>query len=188
MSFENDIQESLKVLQSGGIILYPTDTIWGLGCDATNEIAVKKIFKLKQREEKKALIVLVDNVQTILDYVTNTETKIFDHLAKTQKPTTVIYNDPKNIAGNLIGEENTLAIRIVNDEFCKTLIRQLQKPIVSTSANISGQKFPENFKAISNKIKNGVDYIVQHRQNDLSKSAPSSLIKLNKKGEIEVIR
>ena len=188
MNFEKDIQESLKVLKSGGIILYPTDTIWGIGCDATNENAVKKIFQLKQRKDKKTMIILVSDEQMILNYITHPDKKIFDHLTKIKKPTTVIYEQAKHIAQNSISNEGTIAIRIVNDLFCQTLIHQFKKPIVSTSANISGEDHPENFTAISSKIKNGVDYIVEHRQSDLSKSAPSSIIKLNKDGDIEIIR
>ncbi len=187
MNFQKDIEESVKVLKSGGIILYPTDTIWGIGCDATNENAVQKIFSLKERPEKKSFIVLVSEGKEINNYVANAD-KIMEYLTKTKKPTTVIYEHAKNVAQNLISNDGTIAIRIVKDEFCKALITQFKKPIVSTSANISGQASPENYKAISKKIKNGVDYIVQHRQNDLSKSSPSSIIKLNKDGDIEIIR
>jgi L-threonylcarbamoyladenylate synthase len=188
MNFEKDIEESVKVLKSGGIILYPTDTIWGIGCDATNENAVQKIFSLKERPEKKSFIVLVSEGKEINNYVANADKKIVEYLTKTKKPTTVIYEHAKNIAQNLISNDGTIAIRIVKDEFCNALIHQFKKPIVSTSANISGEASPENFHAINSAIKNGVDYIVQHRQNDLSKSSPSSIIKLSKQGEIEVIR
>lgn len=187
-SFENDIAECCSVLASGGLILYPTDTIWGIGCDATNADAVKKIYQLKKREEKKSMIILVADEKEIFNYIESPDKKISGYLSSVKKPTTVIYEHAKNLASNLISEDVTIAIRIVNDEFCKSLITQFKKPIVSTSANISGEPFPKNFNEIDMKIKKGVDYIVQHRQNDLMSSQPSSIIKLNNKGEIEILR
>lgn len=187
-SFENDIEKCLDVLSSGGLIVYPTDTIWGIGCDATNEKAVEKIFSLKKRDDKKTMIILVADEEEILKYVVSPQQKIFDFLSATEKPTTVIYPHAKDLAKNLISEDGTIAIRIVKDNFCKALIKQFKKAIVSTSANISGENFPKNFNEIDPVIKNGVDYIVQHRQNDFSISQPSSIIKLNEDGKIIVIR
>lgn len=187
-SFENDIINSLPVLQSGGIILYPTDTIWGIGCDATNSDSVKKIFSLKKREEKKSMIILVSDEKMIDDYVLNPSKKILAYIFARQKPTTAIFKNAINLPSNLINEDGTIAIRIVKDDFCKQLILQLKKPLVSTSANISGEKYPQNFSDISKEIKNGVDYIVQHRQNDFESNLPSSIIKLSSKDEIEFIR
>jgi len=188
MNRQNDINECCHVLEQGGLILYPTDTIWGIGCDATNEKAVEKIYKLKKRDDKKSMIILVADEKDILHYAEDPGKKIFDHLSSTVKPTTVIYERAKNIAPNLISSDGTLAIRIVKDTFCKQLIGQFRKPIVSTSANISGEPFPGNFNEIRDEIKNGVDYIVQHRRNDIKPSQPSSIIRLNAEGEIEVLR
>ncbi len=186
--FEKDIINSLKTLRAEGIILYPTDTIWGIGSDATKKTSVQKIFELKKRPEKKSMIILVADENMIGDYVSNPSEKILAFLAKTETPTTAIFKNAYHLPSNLINEDGSIAIRIVNDEFCRELIQQLQKPLVSTSANFSGEKFPQNFTEISKEIKNGVDYIVQHRRNDFSKKAPSSIIKLNDQDEIEVIR
>ena len=186
-NFENEISDCIEVLSRGGLILYPTDTIWGSGCDATDEQAVEKIFSLKKRDDKKSMIVLVANEKGIYNYVENPDKKIFDYLNSTKDPTTVIYEHAKNIAQNLINSDGTIAIRIVKDDFCNQLISQFKKPIVSTSANISGDVFPKNFSEISDAIKNGVDHIVQHLSEDIS-SQPSSIIKLNSEGEIEILR
>ncbi len=188
INFENDIANSLSVLHSGGIVLYPTDTIWGIGCDATNQDAIRKIFSLKKREEKKSMIILVAEEKMIFDYVINPSQKMLSYIANNQKPTTAIFEKANNLPGNLINEDGTVAIRIVKDNFCRQLILQLQKPLVSTSANISGEAYPQNFEQISNTIKNGVDYIVQHRQNDFTPHSPSSIIKSGSNGEIEIIR
>ncbi len=187
-NFDNDIKRCIKVLKSGGIILYPTDTIWGIGCDATNEKAVEKIFALKKRPDKKSMIILVAYEKDIFKYVNNPDKKLLDYLSATEKPTTVIYERAKNIAQNLISSDGTIAIRIIKDNFCKQLLIQYKKPIVSTSANISGEPFPTCFNDISTEIKNGVDYMVQHRQNDLMSSQPSSIIKLNTEGTIDILR
>lgn len=187
-NFNMDIENSLEVLKKGGLILYPTDTIWGIGCDATNANAVNNIYKLKNRPDKKSMIILVADERDIYNYVEDPDKKIFTYLSTVQKPTTVIYNQAKNVAQNLINADGTIAIRIVKDTFCKTLISLYKKPVVSTSANISGEKFPENFAAIDPVIKNGVDYIVQHRQNDFVPAQPSSIIRLSKEGKIEVLR
>lgn len=187
-NFDNDIKRCIKVLKSGGIILYPTDTIWGIGCDATKEKAVEKIFALKKRPDKKSMILLVAEQKDIFNYVVDPNEKIFEYLSVTDKPTTVIYQGAKHLADNLISSDGTIAIRIVKDDFCQQLLTQFKKPIVSTSANISGEPFPKCFNDIPSAIKNGVDYIVQHRQNELMSSQPSSIIKLNTEGKVEVIR
>jgi L-threonylcarbamoyladenylate synthase len=186
--FENDINNCLAVLEKEGIILYPTDTIWGIGCDATDFNAVQKIFQLKKRDEKKSMIILVDDEAMIHDYVSNPSPKMLSFISKADRPTTAIFKNAIHLASNLINEDGSVAIRIVRDEFCRQLIENMKKPLVSTSANISGEKFPQNFNEVSDAIKNGVDYIVQHRQNDYSKSTPSSIIKLNEQDEIEIIR
>lgn len=188
MNFENDIANSMNCLLTGGIILYPTDTIWGIGCDATNTNAIQKIYQLKKREEKKSLIILVDDEKMIHEYVIHPSPKILSVVNSAARPTTAIFENAWNLPSKLINEDGTIAIRITKDDFCRQLIGQLNKPLVSTSANISGENYPQNFNEISEEIKSGVDYIVQHRRNDLSKSAPSSIIKLNEKNEIQFFR
>ena len=185
---EREIATTLSVLQSSGIILYPTDTIWGIGCDATDGQAVKKIYDLKKREEKKSMIILVQKEAMIHDYVSNPSNKLLEYLAGRSHPTTAIFMNAFNLPAELINEDGSIAIRIVQDNFCQELIRELKKPIVSTSANFSGEKYPQNFHEITAEIKNGVDYIVQHRQNNLKKHAPSSIIKLDEGGNIIHLR
>ena len=187
MNFDNDIEECLQVLRDGGVILYPTDTVWGLGCDATNPVAVEKIYRIKQRTDEKALIVLVADENDILRHVAAPDLALFDHLQKSIKPTTVIYPGALGFADNLIAKDGSIAIRICGDKFCKHLIKRFQRPIVSTSANISGEITPGNFKEINLQIINAVDYVVRYRQDDLSKAEPSSLIKWQN-GKIEIIR
>ncbi|MDP9230151.1 MAG: L-threonylcarbamoyladenylate synthase [Bacteroidota bacterium] len=188
MNFEKDILACLETLRNGGLILYPTDTIWGIGCDATNAKAVEKIYQLKSREEKKTMIVLVADEKDILKYITQPDLRVFDYLKKTTRPTTVIYQGATGLAENLVSKDGSIAMRIVRDEFCKHLIKRFRKPIVSTSANISDQPTPKNFLEINGEIKNGVDYVVQFRQDDKSQGTPSSIIKWNNKGTFEVIR
>ena len=188
MNFENDILNCLKVLREGGTILYPTDTIWGIGCDATNEEAVEKIFQLKKRPIEKSLIVLVTDERQVLQHVASPDLAVFDWLKKNPKPTTVIYDGAIGLADNLVADDGTIAIRICADGFCKQLIRRFGKPIVSTSANISAQAAPKNFSEITDEIKNGVDYIVQYRQNNFSTAQPSSLIKWKKDGTVYIFR
>jgi len=188
MNFENDIQHCLTVLQNGGLILYPTDTIWGIGCDATNAAAVAKIYALKKRPDEKSMIVLLGAEKELLKYITQPHPEIFDYLKTVSKPTTVIYEGAINLADNLINKDGTIAIRIVNDDFCRQLVKRFRKPIVSTSANLSGLPAPQTFSAISDVIKNGVDYIVQHRQQDNTTALPSAIIKRNADGTMHIIR
>jgi len=188
MNFENDIINCLKVLKEGGTILYPTDTIWGIGCDATNAKAVEKIYQLKKRPDEKAMIALVADESNVLQYVASPDFRVFDYLKQSSKPTTVVYDGAIGFADNLINKYGTIAIRICKDEFCKHLIKRFRKPIVSTSANISGEPFPENFSEINTEIKTVVNYVVQYRQNDKSAVQPSSLIKWNKDGTITILR
>ena len=185
------IKESEKVneiIRKGGIILYPTDTIWGIGCDATNPDAIKRIYQLKKREEKKSLIIMVDDIKMIENYVNDPSKKLLAFLQDQQYPTTCIFKNAIHLPTTLINEDGTIAIRIVKDLFCKSIISRLKKPLVSTSANISGAPFPKNFAEISDQIKSGVDYIVMHRQQDLSESEPSAIITLNDSGEIIKLR
>src|SRR5690242_15906130 len=187
MSFEKDIEHCLEILKTGGTILYPTDTIWGIGCDATNAIAVEKIIELKQRPSQKSFVVLVADEREILKYVASPDLAVFDYLDKTQKPTTVIYDHALGLAENVLAEDGSVAIRICKDEFCKHLIKRFRKPIVSTSANISGQPAPASFKDVDKAIVNGVDYVVKYRQDEDLKAVPSSIIKWEN-GNIIVIR
>ena len=187
MNFEDDILKCLEVLRDGGIILYPTDTIWGIGCDATNEDAVKKIYSLKKRPDEKSMIVLVADEKEVLRHVSQPDLEVFDYLKKTQKPTTVIYSGAIGFADNLIGKDGSIAIRICKNEFCKHLIKRFRKPIVSTSANISGEPSPKNFSDISGQIRSNVDYVVQFGQDNKTNAEPSSLIKWEK-GKLIVLR
>ena len=186
--YENDIRECLYALQNGGLILYPTDTIWGIGCDAGSAAAVEKIYLLKKRSDKKTMIVLLEEEKEILKYVTQPDPKIFDYIKGVHKPTTVIYEGGIGLAHNLIQQDGTIGIRITNDPFCRQLIRQYGKPLVSTSANISGYPPPVVFSDIDVAIINGVDHVVQHRQNDTIPSQPSSIIKWNADGSLTIIR
>jgi L-threonylcarbamoyladenylate synthase len=187
MNFDYDIENCLRVLKAGGLILYPTDTVWGIGCDATNAEAVEKIYSLKQRPDEKAMIVLVADEKDILNHVAAPDLSVFDYLEKTKKPTTVIYDGAIGFADNLIGIDGSIAIRICQEIFCRQLIKRFRKPIVSTSANISGEQAARTFAEIGDEIKRGVDYIVNYRQNDKSIAKPSSLIKWNN-GVVEILR
>ena len=176
-SFFLDVKECVKILKAGGLILYPTDTIWGIGCDATNKKAVEKIYQLKKRSDKKTMIILVAHEKEISLYADQPEKELLDHLQHSAKPITVIYKNAKRLAKNLISEDNTIAIRICKEIFCSDLIKDFGKPIVSTSANIAGQKPPMNFSRIRDEIKKGVDYIVQYRRGDTDPAKPSTLIR-----------
>lgn len=182
-----ELGKALTVLKQGGLILYPTDTVWGIGCDATNHEAIQKIFKLKRREDSKTMICLVCNLDMLKSLVEEIPNNALDIIKYAQKPTTIIYDRPKLVAENLIANDNSLAIRLVKHDFCQTLIKRFKKPIVSTSANISGKPTPKTFKEIENEILKGVDYIVNLEQNN-SAANPSSIIKLSNNGEVKIIR
>src|SRR5258706_8993078 len=160
--FTEDIEKALQVLHNGGMLLYPTDTVWGIGCDATNEEAVNKIILLKQRPIQKSFVVLVASEKDILHYTAAPDLAVFDFLQTLEKPTTVIYEHALGIAENVCNKDGSAAIRICNDAFCRHLIKRFRKPIVSTSANISDEASPRNFSEISSVIRQGVDYIVQY--------------------------
>ena len=185
---QDQINSATEILKQGGLTLYPTDTIWGIGCDATNEEAVKRIFKIKKRSDSKSLIVLVDNdvrLQRTLEEVPEVAWDIMDY---SKKPVTIIYDNPKGIAKSAINKDHSIGIRVVKDAFCKKLISKLNKPIISTSANISGEKQANCFKEISEEIKNSVDHIVNLRQNDQNLNDSSMIIKLDASGLINIIR
>ena len=188
MKFEEDIQECLKVLKTGGVILYPTDTIWGIGCDATDAKAVEKVFQLKKRPDEKAMIVLVAEEKDVLKYVANADLRVFDYLQQNAKPVTVVYEGAIGLADNLVSKDGSIAIRICKEPFCKHLIKRFRKPIVSTSANISGLPPATFFSEISDELKNGVDYSVKYRQDDKAVATPSSIIKWGKDGTVTILR
>lgn len=183
-----EIKKAVEVLEKGGLILYPTDTIWGIGCDATNEDAVKKVYELKKRSDSKALIVMIDNSVKLDYYVDRVPDIAWDLIEVTDKPLTIIYDNARNLASNLIAEDGSLAIRVTEEAFSKELCKRFRKAIVSTSANVSGEPSPANFSEISDVIKNGVDYVVNFRREEKTKSKSSSIIKLGASGEIKVIR
>lgn len=187
VNFEKDIEECLRILQGGGLILYPTDTVWGIGCDATNAEAVEKIYYLKQRPDNKAMIVLLADERDVLKYVAAPDLQVFDYLETTNKPTTVIYDGAIGFAENLTSKDGSIAIRICNEVFCRHLIKRFRKPIVSTSANIAGQPTPKIYSEITEEIKIGVNYIVRYRQDDDTVAVPSSVIKWEN-GSVVVIR
>ncbi len=187
-SFADDIAKALEVLRSGGIILYPTDTIWGLGCDATNPKVVKRIYDIKQREDAKSMLILMENPNLLNSYITEVPEIAWDLIEVAESPLTIIYPGAKNLALNLLSQDGSVGIRITNEAFTRQLIQRFRKPVVSTSANISGQKSPRNFNEISDEIKRAVDYIVGYRQDDFSIANPSGIIKLGVGGQIEIIR
>ena len=183
-----DIKAALDVLQKGGIILYPTDTIWGIGCDACNENAVKKVYEIKNREDSKSMLVLMENVAMLDRYINEVPEIAYDLIELTDKPLTIIYDGAKNLAKNLIAEDGSVGIRMTTEAFSSELIRRFKRPIVSTSANISGKPSAACFSEIDLKIIESVDYVVKYRQDDFEKAEPSGIIKLGRGGEIKVIR
>lgn len=175
-------------MREGGVILYPTDTIWGIGCDATNEDAVRRVYEIKQRQDSKAILVLVDSSVKVDFYVRDVPEVAWDLIDLADKPLTIIYSGARNLAANLLAEDGSVGIRVTNEDFSKRLCQQFRKAIVSTSANISGQPSPKNFSEISEEVKSAVDYIVGYRQEEISNPKPSSIIKLDKGGVIKIIR
>ncbi|AIM35515.1 L-threonylcarbamoyladenylate synthase [Sphingobacterium sp. SG20118] len=184
----NDINQALEVLKNGGLILYPTDTIWGIGCDATNPEAVEKVFQLKGRAKDKSLIILLHNENQLASYVTEIPEVAYQMIEYTEKPLTIIYSAAKNLAPNVIAEDGSIGIRIVKHDFCQQLLQRFRKPLVSTSANLSGDPSPTCFDDISAEIKDHVDYIVNFGQQVISDGKSSSLMKLDPSGKFEFIR
>jgi L-threonylcarbamoyladenylate synthase len=187
MDLNQEIQNALEVLQNGGIILYPTDTVWGIGCDASNEEAVDKIYKLKKRAESQSMIVLMNGDKMIHNTFKEVPETAWQIMDLSEKPTTLILDKPQNIAKNLIATDNTLGIRVVKDSFCFKLIDKLKKPLVSTSANISGKPTPMTFSEISKEILNGVDYVV-NLSREKKCGNPSTIIKIALDNQVKVIR
>lgn len=185
---KEDLNKALETLKNGGIILYPTDTIWGIGCDATNPEAVEKVFALKGRDKSKSMIVLLHNDNQLAGYVNDVPEVAYQLIEVADRPMTIIYSNAKNLASNVIAEDGSVGIRIVNHPFCQQLLQRFRKPIVSTSANISGQPSAAAFDEITEEIKQGVDYIVQYGQQDTTKGKPSIIMKLDPSGKFEFIR
>ena len=175
-------------MNEGGVILYPTDTIWGIGCDATNEEAVRRVYQIKQRSDSKAMLGLVDSPVKVDFYVQDVPEVAWDLIEVADKPLTIIYSGARNLASNLIAEDGSVGIRVTNEEFSKRLCQQFRKAIVSTSANISGQPSPANYSEITEELKSMVDYVVGYRQEEMGHPKPSSIIKLDKGGVIKIIR
>jgi L-threonylcarbamoyladenylate synthase len=182
-----EIHNAFEVIKNGGIILYPTDTVWGIGCDATNPDAVKKIYELKQREESKSMIVLVNGERMLYNIFNEIPEVAWQIIELTNKPTTLVLDKPKNVAANIIAEDNTLGVRLVTEPFCYKLMERMKKPLVSTSANVSGRPTPNSFKEIDHHILDGVDYIVNLHHDKIA-AKPSSIIKIGNDLQVKVIR
>lgn len=186
-AIKTEINTTINALKNGGIILYPTDTVWGIGCDAQNSEAIKKIYALKQRAETKSMICLVANLTMLSRYINEIPEAAVSILKTISRPTTIIYNNPKFLAENIIAEDNTIAIRIPNEDFCQQLLKAYDGAIVSTSANISGHPTPQSFNEISKDIIKGVDYVVNLHQ-EKTNTNPSKIIKVNSDGSLKIIR
>ena len=188
MNPQDDIKKAIEVMKNGGVILYPTDTVWGIGCDATNAEAVAKVYKIKHRDDSKALICLVDSPVRLQRYVRNVPEVAWQVMELATKPTTVIFDNAVNLAPNLIAEDGSIGMRVTQEDFSKELCYRFQKPIVSTSANISGEPAAENYKDISEELLNSVDYVCYSRRQEKKPHTPSSIIRIKVNGEVEIIR
>jgi L-threonylcarbamoyladenylate synthase len=188
MNYEDDLKSSLETLSKGGIILYPTDTVWGLGCDAVNRSAVEKIFTIKSRSESKSMIILVDSEGMLERYVQNIPPIVYEITGASDSPITIIYPEGKNLAPGVCSEDGSVGIRICKEEFCNELIRRFRKPIISTSANISGKPFPSHFGEIDDEVISSADYVVRYRQKDRQRCSVSPVIKVDKNGVLKIIR
>jgi len=185
---KDEVNKALEVVRKGGVILYPTDTIWGIGCDATNEAAVRRVFEIKRRADSKAMISLVDNPNRLARYVRDIPDVAWDMMELAMTPLTIIYDDVMGLAPGMIAEDGSAAFRVTKEEFSHELCFRLQKPLVSTSANISGEQTARTFKEISDEIKNAVDYVVHYSQQGKEKHQPSRIVKIGKNCEVKVIR
>lgn len=188
VDFENDIKECVHTLQNGGTILYATDTVWGLGCDALNEQAVDKVFALKQRPKEKSLIVLLADARDVLQYVAAPHPDIIAIIEGFERPTTVIYDNALGFPDNVVNKDGSIAIRVTTDPFCKALIKRFRRPIVSTSANVSGQPTPAIYSLVEDAIRTGADYAVKYRQDDNNILPPSRIVRINDDGSLQIIR
>jgi L-threonylcarbamoyladenylate synthase len=187
MDINTEVFNAFEIIKNGGIILYPTDTVWGIGCDATNEEAIQKIYALKQRVETKSMIVLLNGERMMYNVFKEVPEVAWQILDLSEKPTTLILDNPRNVAKNIIAEDQTLGVRIVTEPFCFKLMERMKKPLVSTSANISGMFTPKTFKEISPEIIKGVDYVVNLQHDKVCKN-PSTIIKLGLDSQVKVIR
>jgi L-threonylcarbamoyladenylate synthase len=188
MNFEEDIKSCLTTLEAEGTILYPTDTVWGIGCDALSEKAVEKVFSLKQRPANKGFIVLLADPRDVLQYIAAPHPDIIDIMSAFERPTTIIFEGPLGFPDNLLNNDGTIAIRIPEDPFCKALLKRFRKPIVSTSANLSGEPGAQSYDMVNPVIIDGVDYVVKHRQDDRTVKQPSRLARLLEDGSLDIIR
>jgi L-threonylcarbamoyladenylate synthase len=185
---KDEVAKALKVLQEGGTILYPTDTIWGIGCDATNTEAVEKIYRLKQRNEAKSMIILLDTENKLESYISEVNPLAYELIEYAENPLTLVMPGAKNISPALIGADGSVGIRVAKHPFCQQLIQRLRKPLVSTSANISGKPSPQYFAQIAPEIIDGVDYVVDIDQHDMEIKTPSTIMRLSPNGSFEFIR
>jgi L-threonylcarbamoyladenylate synthase len=187
MDINTEVHNAFEVIKNGGIILYPTDTVWGIGCDATNEEAIKKIYALKQRDDSKSMIVLMNGEKMMYNVFHQIPDVAWEILDLSEKPTTLILDNPINVAANIIAEDKTLGVRLVKEPFCFKLMERMKRPLVSTSANISGNETPKTFKEISHEIIKGVDYVVNLHRDKVCKN-PSTIIKLSSDNQVKIIR
>ena len=185
---ENDIINSLKVLLNGGVILYPTDTIWGLGCDATNTVAIKRVYEIKRRQDKHSMLILLNSIVQLGKYVTQIPNEAIKLIESSVQSVTIIYPSAQNLPHNILADDRSIGIRIIEDPFCSELISRFGKPLVSTSANLSGGRNPGNFSEIEDEVIPEADYVVRWRQKDNTRSTPSAIYKVNDKGGIIIIR
>lgn len=187
-SLQDEVKKACEVMSQGGIILYPTDTIWGIGCDATNEEAVEKVYRIKRRTDSKSMLVLLDTTAKLDYYIEDFPEIALDLIDLSDKPLTIIYDGARNVARNLIAADGSLGIRITKEAFSQRLCQAFRRPLVSTSANISGEASPANFSEISEEVREAVDYVVDYRREDAAKSKPSGIIKLGKGAQVQIIR
>ncbi len=185
---EQIIEPALKTLREGGLILYPTDTVWGIGCDATDTRAIDRIYRLKQRDDRKSLIILLADDREIGRYTAQPHPGVFEYLRQSERPTTVIYEDALGLPDNLVHEDRSIAIRVTRDPFCKALIKRLRRPLVSTSANISGAPSPAGFRDIDEHILRGVDHVVDYRREETTLPRPSRIVRFRPDGSLEILR
>ncbi|MDR2140006.1 MAG: threonylcarbamoyl-AMP synthase [Tannerella sp.] len=184
----DDLNSACNVLRNGGLILYPTDTVWGIGCDATSAGAVERIYALKRRADRKAMLVLLDSAAKLETYIEEVPATAWELMEKAVKPLTIIYSGARNVAPNLPGEDGSLGIRITDELFSSRLCRMFCRPVVSTSANFSGQPAPASFREIAEDIRTGVDYVVRYRQDDTRPARPSAILRTDAGGLVQVIR
>jgi L-threonylcarbamoyladenylate synthase len=185
--FEKEVKKTVEVLSNGGVILYPTDTVWGLGCDATNDQAIERIYKIKKRQAEKSMIVLLDDEKKLVKYIKEIPDQAWNLIEFSTKPLTIIYDQAVNVSRKIIADDGSLGIRITRDAFCKEIVRRLRNPVVSTSANISNEPAPNSYNEISDEVLNAVDYVVNLRRQNADQK-PSTIIKLGTRGNIQIIR